>query len=30
VLLSEQNDYRYQPSFLLRGLERLYVRLDPA
>lgn len=28
--LAPGNDYRYQPSFLLRGLERLSIQLTPA
>lgn len=30
VALAPCNDLRYQPSFLLRGLERLQLRLVPA
>jgi len=30
VTLAPGNDFRYQPSFLLRGLERLQLRLVPA
>lgn len=29
-VLADSNDYRYQPSFVLRGLERLDVMVEPA
>lgn len=30
INLADSNDFRYQPSFVLRGLERLDVIVDPA